>query len=416
MKSCPFCYQENLDDRATKCPHCAAWLDGRDAEQPDFNSLRRELQQELKEGRQDYQDYLKSIFNRVQFAASIILALVIGASAWFGFRTDRSITEIKDEIVSRIESEFHSQKMQTFMTERIDDAVDDMVPALQEKANAMAQDAVSTQAEISSDSLRNLAQQAANAMEQEAAQAREKLTQARQMIAEIEQDLGPTRERLAHVEKTAATTNAAIVNAAKAPVEKATLPVRPIEIEPKMGIGEIPALVREKPNALHFQLGHGGYFGPAIWLYMDALGRVPEFRQVVITRGGDLYGAFDAAQLVSALNPPNAAELSASFPVGSNRLPEPDVVPEWTKFAERLNQPDSSALEWFAGLPGFVSAEEAVPASADKREVLQRMDSNRREWLPVVDRPGGRLVGVVDRANLTSSLLLEIAKGVQPVQ
>ena len=28
MKVCPFCCKEDLVDEATKCPHCAAWLDG----------------------------------------------------------------------------------------------------------------------------------------------------------------------------------------------------------------------------------------------------------------------------------------------------------------------------------------------------------------------------------------------------
>jgi ElaB/YqjD/DUF883 family membrane-anchored ribosome-binding protein len=418
MKSCPFCYQDDLDDRASKCPHCAAWLDGKDREQPDFNELRREVQKELRESRQDYQEYLKSIFNRVQLAASIILALVIGASAWFGFRTDRSITEIKDEITSRIKTEFHSQKMQGFMTERIDDAIKAMEPAIKEKAEAMTTHElkkVTTQADQSSDKLSNLADQAAKSIEQEATQAREKLEQARTMIEAIERDLKPTRERLAQVEKTATKTNTAIVKAAQASVEKAPLG-RPIDMEPKMGIGAIPDLVRKRPDALRFQLGHGGYYGPAIWLYLDVLGRVPEFRYVVVTVDNSLFGVFDAATLTHTLNPPNATVLSALYPLGSNKLPKPKAVPRWTEFADRLNRGDDTARKWIAALTGFVPAMKAVPAHADKRQALQKMETMRRDWLPVVDAPGGRLVGIVDRSNLTSSLLLEIAKGVDSPQ
>jgi hypothetical protein len=431
MKTCPFCCKQDLDDNATKCPHCATWLDGRLPDQPDFNALRRELHQELRDGRQDYQDYLSSIFNRVQFAASIILALVIGASAWFGFRTDSSITEIKDEIKSRIESEFHSQKMREFMTERISDeiesdrmqglmtsriggVIDDEVPVLRKQVDEMTE-VISTQAEQSSENLRNLAAQAAKTMERDAAQAREKLTQAKEVIDAIERDIAPTRERLEEVERTASKTRAAIVNAAGAPVRKVTLPVRPISMEPKKGIGEIPRLVRERPDALHFKLGYGGYFGPAIWLYLDALGRVPEFRYVVLTEGNSLFGVYDAKTLIAELNPPKNAELSLSFPFGSSDMPESENVPEWTRFAESLNQGGNESRLWLTSLPGFVSADMAVPQDTDKRMALQQMEAERLHWLPVVDNRK-TMVGIVDRSNLTSSLLLEIAMGVQQVQ
>lgn len=393
MKSCPFCYQDDLDDRATKCPHCAAWLDGRDTGQPDINALRRELLQELKEGRQDYQDYLKTIFNRVQYAASIILVLVIGASAWFGFRTDRSIDEIKSEITARIESEFHSQKVQDFMDEQIGTVV-----------NQMSAD------------LRTIGDDAKTEIETGAKEVKGKLDEANKMVEEIQRDLQPTRERLAQVEATAVKTNAAIVNAAQAPVERATLPVRPITTEQKEGIGAIPRLIKQRPDALSFDLGYGGYYGPAIWMYLDKLNRVPEFRHVVVNDGGNLFGVYDARALAAALDPPNAAELSQQYPLGSNRAPRDGTVPQWEEFAARLKSANGEARAWLAALPGFVSAKQAVPASADKREVLQRMEAGRRDWLPVVDQPGGRIVGVVDRANLTASLLLEIAKGVQPTQ
>ena len=51
--------------------------------------------------------------------------------------------------------------------------------------------AISTQAEQSSQNLRELAAQAAKTMERDAAQAREKLTQAREAIDAIERDIAP---------------------------------------------------------------------------------------------------------------------------------------------------------------------------------------------------------------------------------
>jgi hypothetical protein len=47
--------------------------------------------------------------------------------------------------------------------------------------------------------------------------------------------------------------------------------VHMLEMAAKGGIQEIPRLVEKKNEALVFRLGHGGYYGPAIQQYFDAL-------------------------------------------------------------------------------------------------------------------------------------------------
>jgi hypothetical protein len=87
-------------------------------------------------------------------------------------------------------------------------------------------------------------------------------------------------------------------------------------------------------------------------------------------------------------------------------------VPNWSKFADLLNDGGATARKKLISLPGFISGKEAVIPQSDKRLVLQRMEALGVDWLPVVDKSGGRFVGVINRSRLTSSLLLEIASGV----
>ena len=87
------------------------------------------------------------------------------------------------------------------------------------------------------------------------------------------------------------------------------------------------------------------------------------------------------------------AEQSAS--AGGN----PNELAEW------INKSNTDKLS--TNLPGFIPAKEALPVTADKRTALKRMEENQVEMLPVVDG-SWHLIGVVDRAQLTTSLLREI--------
>ena len=240
-------------------------------------------------------------------------------------------------------------------------------------------------------------------------------------ITALRERIVPTTEKLEEIEalsnraKAAANrTKDAILSATKAPVDKrlAALPVDTIELSPKEGIHQIPELMRDRVNALSFRLGRGGYYyGPAVWQYFANLSKLPEFRYaVVLNDDNSLFGVLDAPGLVFALNPPNAGELAEQFPLSTSNLPGENQVSMWTQFANQLNAGDTEALKNY---PAFVSRDKAVPLGWGKQRVLDRMEELRVEWLPVVEEEGQQFVGIIDRSRLTTSLVLEIAKGLQ---
>lgn len=205
----------------------------------------------------------------------------------------------------------------------------------------------------------------------------------------------------------------AIVAAAKQPIEAqvSSLPVSRVSLDAKGGVGEIPRLINEGIEALSFTIGHGGYYGPAIWLYMNALTRNPTFRHVIVQRSSeDLFGVVRARKLVAALNPVNNSELLLQHPLERHSLPSEADVEKWSRFANALNRGDEGALKRLRAYPGFIGVEYAVTATVKKQEALGRMDELPAEWLPVVDKPGGRFVGVVDRSRLTASFMLDISR------
>lgn len=161
------------------------------------------------------------------------------------------------------------------------------------------------------------------------------------------------------------------------------------EMATKGGVREIPQLLEKKTEALLFQLGHGGYYGPAIQQYFDALYASSYLKYVVILdEESRLFGIYNALDLTVAFRTQGGAA--------------------YADFAAWLNQPDGNARALLARLPGFVGAEQAVARELSKRDVLKRMDDLRVDNLPVVDK-SGTFVGTVERSRLTASLILEVA-------
>jgi hypothetical protein len=183
-----------------------------------------------------------------------------------------------------------------------------------------------------------------------------------------------------------------------------TVPVSPIsdaiamvETAEKRGVNDIPRLIEQRTQALAFRLGMGGYYGAAIRKYFDDLYGSSYLRYVVVNHGdGRLFGLYDAADLIAYLRT-----------LGEGGYAE---------FERMLNRGDEQAQQWLARLPGFVSAEQAVTPETSKRAALLAMENLDQDALPVTD-PAGRLVGTVERAKLTSSLILAVTErlaGEQP--
>jgi CBS domain-containing protein len=183
----------------------------------------------------------------------------------------------------------------------------------------------------------------------------------------------------------------AIREASASPVKNQVtpLPVADVRMDPKEGVGEIPALLRRKTEALSFRLGHGGYYGPAIAEYLVRLSQSPSFRYVVITEAdGKFLGMIDSRQISALLSGPGGQ--------GAD------------EFAAYLNRNDAQAI---LRMPGIVPREKAITKTTDKRQALMHMESLDVQTLPVVDE-GGRFVGIVDRSKLTASILIEISQKV----
>jgi hypothetical protein len=190
---------------------------------------------------------------------------------------------------------------------------------------------------------------------------------------------------------TVETTRMAILEAADRPIEKqvAPLPVAPVEIAAKGSLADISTLVARGIAALEFQLGFGGYVGDIIRQYFEALTVSPTFRYVVVTnRDGTLFGIMDAHRLAAAL--------------GSNSGPA-----SWNNFADLLNRNNAAGIAELGSRYGFVPAASAVGQMADKRMVLEQMETLNADWLPVVD-DARKFLGVVDRSRVVASLILEV--------
>lgn len=165
------------------------------------------------------------------------------------------------------------------------------------------------------------------------------------------------------------------------------LPVESIRMDPKRGVNEIPRLVRNKTEALFFELGYGGYYGPAIEEYLNRLSQYSFFKYIIIiSSNGKFVGMADARELNSVFQTRTGG-------------------PSSQEFAQWVNREDIDSL---TKLPGFVSAKNSINNELDKQAALEKMEELNIETLPVIDKQG-KFVGIVDRSRLTSSLIIDVA-------
>ncbi len=197
----------------------------------------------------------------------------------------------------------------------------------------------------------------------------------------------------------------AFVEAAEVPIEsQVTLRtassiedvVETVEMDTKAGVEKIPELIKNKVEALEFRLGHGGYWGPAIETYFESLGAHSFLRYAVIhDEDGTLFGVYSAKDLLLYFQ---------------NRGGRP-----YDDFARQLNQASSDSREELEELPGFIPGGNAVEVSANKRRVLARMEELKSGTLPVVDADR-QFVGMVDRAQVTASLIMDVADKLEDLE
>jgi CBS domain-containing protein len=200
-------------------------------------------------------------------------------------------------------------------------------------------------------------------------------------------DIFGVKADLSELWSTAAQTKIAaqVAPAAPATVQDA---VQVVEMATKGGTQGLQRLVERKIQALEFKLGHGGYYGPAIKTYFEALSGSSSLRVIVVDKpDGKLLGMYDAADLIGFLRV--AGEQG------------------YRQFQDHLNSGSDAAIRELAKLPGFVGADQAVTATTSKRDALARMAQINTDLLPVVDDQQ-RFVGTVERNKLTASLILAV--------
>lgn len=165
--------------------------------------------------------------------------------------------------------------------------------------------------------------------------------------------------------------------------------VEHVDAAAKGAVSEIPRLIRRKIEALEFVLGKGGYYGPAIARYFDALGAHPYLKYIILRHdSGRLFGILKAREFIAFL--------------------QEQGQEAYEEFAQRTNDGGTESLEWLARLPGFIDGKHAATPDADKKSVLEKMEHLETDSLPVVDS-NGRFGGMIDRARITASLIIDIA-------
>ena len=162
--------------------------------------------------------------------------------------------------------------------------------------------------------------------------------------------------------------------------------VQVLELAAKGGVGELHRLIDRKVKVLEFKLGGGGYSGPAIKTYLDALTGSSHLQYIVVDKpDGRLFGMYKAGDLVAYLR------------LAGNE--------GYESLRRLLNSGDKSAQEQLSKLPGFIASDLAVTKTTSKRDALASMERLNIDSLPVVNE-AQVFVGTVERATLTTSLFL----------
>ncbi len=170
---------------------------------------------------------------------------------------------------------------------------------------------------------------------------------------------------------------------------------RNVEKARKMGVDRLPELIKRKTEAIEFQLGHGGYWGPAIEKYFDTLSTAGLLRFVLIYDDNrKLYGVFDARALYLHL--------------------ESQGEPGYEAFAQFLNKNDASSRMELSRLPGWVSVADSVTPDSNNRVALETMGRLNTDFLPVVDDKQN-FIGIVERSKITARLVIDVTRAMEGI-
>jgi len=164
------------------------------------------------------------------------------------------------------------------------------------------------------------------------------------------------------------------------------LPVEKITLSMKGTATEIPRLIKKETEALTFELGYGGYYGPMIAEYLSRLSEHSFFKYVIFSENGGFFGIANAREI--------------------NFLFKTEGEAYGRDFAQWVNEPN---VDMLSRLPGFVSIKDAIKNDADKQKALEKMEALNIDTLPVINEKN-RFIGLVDRSRLTASLIIDVSQ------
>jgi CBS domain-containing protein len=168
------------------------------------------------------------------------------------------------------------------------------------------------------------------------------------------------------------------------PSVKELLPIQSLRADEKSDLSALADIIKKKDQVLIFVLGknYSVYFAKQ---YLTQLTQQSFFRFVELQQnGGALYGLVDARTLFGYLKTDG----------------------DWEEFIRAISE---NNMVYLSALPGYVGASSAVTGTATKSDVLEKMEAQHMDWLPVTD-PDGSLKGIVERSAILAGLVLDLNK------
>ncbi len=168
------------------------------------------------------------------------------------------------------------------------------------------------------------------------------------------------------------------------------LPTMQVNSNTKGGVQEIPKLLNNKTEALTFYLGYQGYYNRAIYQYIKQLTGKPFLKYLIILeKDGRFYAMGSAQKFIEKY---------------------PDCCDAYLQFEQALKNDDRAALSTL--MPDLITLDQALNNKTSRSQALSIMLTKKTDILPVVDE-AGKLIGMVDKASISGSLLLEIASSLE---
>lgn len=164
------------------------------------------------------------------------------------------------------------------------------------------------------------------------------------------------------------------------------LPTTQLNTGAKGGVQEIPKLLNNKTEALTFYFGYNGYYSRAIYQYIKELTEKPFLKYLIFyDSDGSFYAMSSAQQFIKKY---------------------PDCCLAYEQLENALRNDNQKELASL--VPFLIKREHALSSASSRSYALKKMLDLKIDTLPVVDKQGN-LVGMVDKASISGSLLLEIA-------